>query len=249
VLDDSEAGGVIVTISSRVLKRSLGPTAWAVLEDVVLDAIPHEDRWLARTSTRQVADHLGLTPGTVARALARLCTEGIVHREDRRDADTGRFGETVYAVVPVAALRPCVDPPHTVRRSTATPPTAERDTEKRETARQDPEPRSTAAHRRGGPSESGPNHRPPTSSGRRRSGIDSVQLPLLSEEPPGGNPAASEHSTPTPRVPLHPTPPSPTSHDPKSQTRSTAEPHYPTTHRPSDTCQVFDQALPGRASC
>lgn len=106
MLDDGSTSGLFVTIESRVLKRSLGPTAWAVLEDVVLDAVSQDGRWLARTSTRRVADHLGLTPGTVARALARLCTERIVHREDRRDAGTGRFGESVYVVAPLAALRP-----------------------------------------------------------------------------------------------------------------------------------------------
>ena len=122
--DDRWASGLIVTIESRVLKRRLGPLAWAVLEDISLDAVLQDGRWLAATSTRRVADHLGLTPGTVARALARLCTDGLVHREDQRDTRTGRFGESVYVVEPMAALLPCVDHPHTVRRDTATPNTA-----------------------------------------------------------------------------------------------------------------------------
>src|SRR5438874_8049958 len=88
--------GVLVTRSSRTLKEELGPTGWAVLEDVVLDAVPAERRLEARTSVRLIAGHLGLTPGTVARALARLCNQGVVHREDRRDSVTGRFGESVY---------------------------------------------------------------------------------------------------------------------------------------------------------
>src|SRR5204862_2579845 len=49
--------------------------------------------------------------------------EGLLHREDRRDATTGRFGESVYVVHSTAALQPCVDSPHTIRRDTAAPNT------------------------------------------------------------------------------------------------------------------------------
>src|SRR5687767_1825237 len=46
---------------SRALIRDLGPTAWTVLVDVVLDGRWEGSSWAARTSVRAVADHLGVT--------------------------------------------------------------------------------------------------------------------------------------------------------------------------------------------
>jgi hypothetical protein len=127
----SPIDAIIVTAASRAAKRRLGPTAWAVLEDVVLDARRTAGRWEATTSVRLVARHLGLTPGTVARALARLCSDGIVHREDRRDDRTGRFGESVYVIDPLPALAPCVDVRYTADRGTDSVPGAAKRTDRR----------------------------------------------------------------------------------------------------------------------
>ena len=238
MLGGNEAGRLIVTVECRVLKRSLGPTAWAVLEDVVLDAVPKEGRWLARTSTRRVADHLGVTPGTVARAMARLCTEGIVHREDRRDVDTGRFGESVYVVEPLAGLRPCVDRPHT----------ADRDMETPHTDRPAMEARHTRVLTEDGLTAHAPD-RQPSSSGRRRGTTGApVQLPLLGDDAPTATSAPSNASSPTNTKPQCPNPETPTSHNPKSQSPTTTQPLNPTTERPTDSCQLFEQALPGAAA-
>lgn len=238
MLDGNEAGRLILTVESRVLKRSLGLTAWAVLEDVVLDAVPKEGRWLARTSTRCVADHLGLTPGTVARALARLSTEGIVHREDRRrDVDTGRFGESVYVVEFFAGLRPCVDLPHTADRDMETPHAVRRAVEARHTTVLTEDGRT--AHAPG---------RRPSSSGRRRGAGAPVQLPLLGDDVPTATSAPSNASNPTNTKPQYPKPETPTTHNPKSQSPTTTQPLNPTTERATDTCQL-SQARPGRASC
>ena len=102
--------------ASRALIKDLGTTAWAVLVDVCIDAVPDRAGWAAKTSVRLIAGHLGLTPGTVARAMARLRVAGFVRRLDRRDDVTGRFVESVYVVAPAAGIVPCVDCPHTVER-------------------------------------------------------------------------------------------------------------------------------------
>ncbi|MCA1844398.1 MAG: winged helix-turn-helix transcriptional regulator [Actinobacteria bacterium] len=108
--------------ASRALVKELGTTAWSVLLDVSLDALPDRAGWTAKTSVRLIADHLGLTPGTVARALARLRVAGFVRRLDRRDDITGRFVESVYVVAPGEGIVPCVDCPHTVARDTGRRP-------------------------------------------------------------------------------------------------------------------------------
>lgn len=115
---EPESSVVLTGSASRTLIRRLGPTAWAVLQDVSLDTRREDDLSVAHTSVRRVAGHLGLTPGTVARSLARLCAAGLLHREDRRDAGSGRFLASIYVVVPTRAISPCADLPYTVEPDT-----------------------------------------------------------------------------------------------------------------------------------
>lgn len=139
---------VVIGAGARPLKRELGPVVWAVLEDVALEARPDGGgRYLAATSSRTVAEHLGVTPGTAAKALARLRTLGLVDHF-RQAGESGRFGLSVYVLgdvpgldvvggddlsgttrpVPPGATRPRAAAPRTDAPRTAAPRTARRHT-------------------------------------------------------------------------------------------------------------------------
>jgi hypothetical protein len=93
-----------VAPASRHLRRQLGPTAWAVLEDIALDAdLTNAGRLVATTSARRVADNLGLTPGTAARALSRLRALGLV-AYTRQSGAAGRFGPSAYVLGPLVGI-------------------------------------------------------------------------------------------------------------------------------------------------
>jgi hypothetical protein len=93
-----QASGVLVTAGARKLCRAVGTTAWAVLCDVALAAEPDsEGRLVAATNIRRVADHLGISKDTAARALARLGHAGLVSRQSARHQN-GRFMASVYVV-------------------------------------------------------------------------------------------------------------------------------------------------------
>lgn len=117
-----------VAAPAREVKRRVGPTAWAVLEDVALDASPDDaGRLVSTTSSRRIADHLGMTAGTAARALARLRAVGLVSYT-RHDGAAGRFGLSAYVLGPVPGLvivdpagTPTIAPPRSVPPRPATP--------------------------------------------------------------------------------------------------------------------------------
>ena len=134
---------VVIRAGARPLKRELGPLVWAVLEDVALEARPDgAGRSLAATSSRAVAEHLGVAPGTAAKALARLRSLGLVDHA-RQAGEAGRFGLSVYVLGDVPGLevvsgdelavsarpvRPGPTRPRTAAPRTAAPRTARRDT-------------------------------------------------------------------------------------------------------------------------
>jgi hypothetical protein len=235
VLGDDDASPVLVTVASRALVRRLGPTAWAVLEDVVLDARPQNGRWLAKTSSRRMAEHLGLTPGTVGRALARLCTEGILRREDRRDSGTGRFGESVYVVAQLVGLRPCVDLPLTADRDTASPRPAAQQTKDRHR-----EPAENDKRRSSAPS-------------RRQAPVTEQQLLLADEAPVTTTsipvnlpiPRTTKPQTTNDQIPRTQTP---RTQNPKPQTNYKAQDLNTTNQRSTDSCQPSGQAFPGASA-
>jgi hypothetical protein len=94
-----------------------------VLEELALDARRDDaGDMVAATSARRVAEHLGLTPGAVARALARLRAAGLVIHA-RQPGPAGRFGLSAYVLGAIpgldvmeatevpAGVQPCPVPP------------------------------------------------------------------------------------------------------------------------------------------
>ena len=92
----------------RALRRSLGPTAWAVLAELHLDASPDgPGATVVATSARRVAAHLGITKDTAARALRRLTAAGMVRRRPQATSAAGRFAPGTYELLlaPPTGLR------------------------------------------------------------------------------------------------------------------------------------------------
>ncbi len=111
------------------LRRSVGPTAWVVLEALAEHAVVDADSTMSYRSVRDLAAELGLANDTVARALRRLTDQHLVeHRRAR--SDVGRFAAGHYLLtLPPEAITPT--PPHhpeppsprpTPRRTTTTTP-------------------------------------------------------------------------------------------------------------------------------
>jgi DNA-binding transcriptional ArsR family regulator len=97
LFDGSDDAVVVIAAASRPLRRALRPLAWVILEDVALDAELEEGRLVAHTSARQVAERLGVDPGTAARALRIVRERGLLVLE-REKGPAGRFGLSVYAI-------------------------------------------------------------------------------------------------------------------------------------------------------
>jgi hypothetical protein len=98
-----DSSAVLLSAECRALRRALRPMAWMTLEEVALSALVEEGRLVARTSARQVAECLGVDPGTAATALRILRERGLVS-SSREKGPAGRFGLSVYELGPVAGL-------------------------------------------------------------------------------------------------------------------------------------------------
>lgn len=117
------AASVLVSSASRPLRRSLKPIEWMVLEDLALDATDEGGRLVAATSARQIAEHLGITPGCAAKALSRLGSLSLVAHA-RRPGPEGRFGLSVYELTPPPGLEVVGVPDALADRPSAPPPCA-----------------------------------------------------------------------------------------------------------------------------
>ena len=94
---DGDRRSVVVSPYARELRRRLGPTAWTVLEELVSASQGDADDCYSTATVRSLAADLGLSKDTVARALVRLRTAGIIAaRQDRRPA--GTFATGLYRI-------------------------------------------------------------------------------------------------------------------------------------------------------
>jgi hypothetical protein len=99
--------------SSRAVKRAVGLTAWAILEDIGLDArLDERGRLVAETNVRRIAANLGIGKNTVAQHLAKLRDYGFCLHEEIRGDDSGRYELSRYVL----------DPSACIERFTSTPP-------------------------------------------------------------------------------------------------------------------------------
>jgi Bacterial regulatory proteins, gntR family len=88
-----------IDASARRLRRSLSLTAWAALEELLLDAeLQAPGRPSAPASARALAARLAVGKDTAAGALRRLAAAGLVGREDHRDGARGVFARSVYVI-------------------------------------------------------------------------------------------------------------------------------------------------------
>jgi hypothetical protein len=89
--------------SSRAVKRAVGVTAWAILEDMALDAdIDDQGRLVARTDVRTIADNLGINKQTVSTHLKKLREHGFVFWKQANSPEG--FGSSLYVLDPSACI-------------------------------------------------------------------------------------------------------------------------------------------------
>ena len=102
-----------------MLRRRLGPVAWCVLEDLLDDAtVDSLGRRVATSSVRRLAENLGVSKDTTARALRRLTSAQLIEALPAPRAERGRFGGGAYLICAAAsredatpAAEPGVAPP------------------------------------------------------------------------------------------------------------------------------------------
>jgi DNA-binding transcriptional ArsR family regulator len=118
---ESTSWSLLIGPSSSRLRRSLTPTAWVVLEELVLRSTTAGEHRGARASVRSLAASLGLTKDTVASAIRRLRSAGVVSAAQQRTIagvfDTGVYVITIPADVIAVKRIAVVKPRHSVGAS------------------------------------------------------------------------------------------------------------------------------------
>jgi hypothetical protein len=95
-----------VFASSRAVKRAVGLVAWAILEDIALDAhLDDVGRLIATTNVRRIPANLAINKDTAAKHLARLREYGFVLQEEGGHSPSGRWETCRYILDPSACLK------------------------------------------------------------------------------------------------------------------------------------------------
>ena len=107
---EADRRSIVVNPCARELRRRLGPTAWIVLEELVSASQGEADDCCSSATVRSLAADLGLSNDTVARALVRLRTAGIiVAGQDRTPAGTfatGRYRISIPGAIELVQPEP-----------------------------------------------------------------------------------------------------------------------------------------------
>lgn len=98
---------IVVSQTAQMLRRQLGPTAWTVLEELLLD-VTDADAMVVETHVRRIADSVGISKDSAARAVRRLIAHGVVTRHDGRDPASGCFARALYELHPDAIVKSIV---------------------------------------------------------------------------------------------------------------------------------------------
>jgi DNA-binding transcriptional ArsR family regulator len=94
---------VIDLATAATVHAQVGPTGWLVLEAIASHTSGDGPVVEVACSTRSLAEVVGVSKDSVARALRCLTAVGIVERVDHRDDRSGRFSSTSYLVDLAAA--------------------------------------------------------------------------------------------------------------------------------------------------
>lgn len=123
---------LVIGPGATALRHRLDPTAWTVLEELLLASTGPTDACTASVPVRVLAARLGLAKDTVARALVRLRAAGLVTSTQQARTSGGAFATGTYELmVPADAISRVTDiPDHGTRVTTRTKiPTGRRPTD------------------------------------------------------------------------------------------------------------------------
>lgn len=105
---------LVIDVDTAALVRGrVGPIGWLVVEAVAAYAPPGSGVVEVRCSSRSLAEVVGVSKDSVARAFRSLTDARIVKRVDHRDERSGRFASTTYRVDIAAAGITVVTPSQT----------------------------------------------------------------------------------------------------------------------------------------
>jgi len=101
---DAARRTIILGPRAHDLRGYVGPTAWAVLEEMMQRSTGDGDHVVAQVSIRSLASSLGLAKDTVARAVRRLRGLGVIEAVQARSS-CGVFEAGSYCLaVPVSCM-------------------------------------------------------------------------------------------------------------------------------------------------